>query len=194
MGSRLADRAASVVERRVPRRGVLTRAAVAASALAVAPLRYLLRSLAAGDVITTTCGDCPPGSLCCAGYTAFCCQLPGGSNTRCPVNSFVGGWWKCTNYTGSGLCNQLNVRYYLDCNELPGHTCTDHCASDNCGYRQTCRYIFRYGQCNTQIKGVTKVVCRLITCVPPWQIDCLNCNSTPYASDNNTCGHEASCF
>src|SRR2546425_12708556 len=117
------------LERRIPRRNLLTRAAVAASALAVAPVRYLTRPVSAETLIT--CSDCSPGSLCCAGYTAFCCQLPGGTNTRCPPGAFVGGWWKCTNYAGSGLCDSTNVRYYLDCNELPGHSCQEQCARGN---------------------------------------------------------------
>jgi hypothetical protein len=53
--------------------------------------------------------------------------------------------------------------------------------------------VFRYGQCNTQIKGTTTVVCRVITCEKPSRIEGLNCNATVMI-DDAVCGHEAGCL
>ena len=89
----LIRRTSALLERRLPRRSVLVRAAVVASAATVAPVRYLTRPVSAQTVIG--CSQCPSGSLCCGGYTAFCCQLPGGDNYGCPSYSFIGGWWQC---------------------------------------------------------------------------------------------------
>ena len=90
--------AGSLLERRTSRRGLLARAALAGSAMAVAPLRYLLRPVSAWAVIHPhLCGS----GLCADGYTAFCCEINEGKNV-CPSGTFIGGWWKCTRYTGSG--------------------------------------------------------------------------------------------
>src|SRR5207302_3900108 len=93
---RLAASVGALLERRVSRRGALARAAVAGSAFAVAPARYLLRPGTAWAVIGP--GNCSSG-LCTDGYTAFCCEIEQGRN-RCPSGTYVAGWWKCTSYTG----------------------------------------------------------------------------------------------
>ena len=82
-------------------------AAVAAAAMAVAPVALATRPVSAQEVLNRTCVDCPPGSRCCGGYTAFCCTLPGGDNFGCPDGMYVGGWWQC-NYGGTGLCGSTN--------------------------------------------------------------------------------------
>ena len=110
----LATRAAAP---RAKRRG--SRLAEAASALAVAPIRFATRPVTARAVVRKTCASCPGGSRCCGSYTAFCCTLPGGDNFGCPPNTFVGGWWQC-NYGGTNLCGTTNMRYYLDCSMNPG--------------------------------------------------------------------------
>lgn len=192
-GGSFVARATALLERTLPRRSVLARAAVVASAATIAPIRYLTRPVSAEILIG--CASCPSGSLCCSGYTAFCCQLQGGDNFGCPSYAFVGGWWQC-NYGGGGLCGTTNTRYYLDCNRRHNHTCPGgcHCAQNQCGLRKTCCVTFRYGQCNTHIGGpVTQIACRLVTCVPPCQIDCLNCNCSS-ARDQVTCQHEAACL
>jgi hypothetical protein len=170
------------------------RAAVGASALSAAPIRYTTRPVTAEALLRTTCASCPPGSRCCAGYTALCCTLPGGSNFGCPDHTFVGGWWQCS-YGGTGLCGTTNVRYYLDCSIDPGHACPGgcHCGSNNCSNFKTCCVVFRYGQCNTQIDAVTPIMCRLVTCVLPCTIDCLNCHCSA-AYDQVTCSHNAGCL
>ena len=83
-------------------------------------------------------------------------QLNKGKNV-CPPNTYVGGWWMCTAYRGGGLCSSQGVRYYMDCNHLPGTGSDCRCANGNCGERRTDCNVFRYGQCNTQIGGVTPI-------------------------------------
>jgi hypothetical protein len=138
-------------------------------------------------------GDCASG-LCTDGYTAFCCEIEQGRNT-CPAGTYVAGWWKCTNYTGGGLCHGDGVRYYLDCNRAPGQHFPGgcQCARGDCGRRRVDCNHFRYGQCNTQIQGTTEVVCRLVICQSPATVEGLNCNGTLMV-DDNTCAHEAGCL
>jgi hypothetical protein len=185
----LLERAGSLLERRTSRRGLLQRAALAGSAMAVAPLRYLLRPVNAWAVIGP--GSCASG-LCTDGYTAFCCEINHGKNV-CPANTYVAGWWMCTAYTGHGLCAGQGTRYYMDCNHLPGTSTNCRCANDTCAERRADCNVFRYGQCNTQIGGVTAIACRLVVCEHPSTIDGFNCNSSP-AVDNNTCSHDWSCL
>ncbi len=188
---KLASRAAALLERRTSRRTVLSRAAIAGSAFAVAPLRYLLRPDPAWAVIGP--GNCSSGK-CTDGYTAFCCEIQRGLNT-CPQGTYVAGWWKCTDYRGGGLCHAEGVRYYLDCNRIPGHTFPGgcQCALGDCNRRRVDCNHFRYGQCNTQVKGTTEVVCRLVVCQHPATADQLACNDT-LMIDDKTCTHEASCL
>ena len=163
----------------------------AGSALAVAPVRYLLYpGTALGVVVPGSCND----GLCTDGYTAFCCEIHQGLNT-CPAGTFVGGWWMCTDYRGHQLCQGAGVRYYIDCNNFPGHPFPGgcRCANDDCSHRRQACNVFRYGQCNTHIKGTTTVVCRVVSCEKPSLIDGLNCNGT-LMIDDKVCGHEAGCL
>ena len=188
---RLADSSARALEARFSRRSALSRIAVAGSALAVAPVRYLLYpGTALGVVVPGSCRD----GLCTDGYTAFCCEINQGLNT-CPVGTFVGGWWMCTDYRGHQLCHGTGIRYYVDCNNLPGQPFPGgcRCAHDDCSHRRQACNVFRYGQCNTHIKGTTAVVCRVVTCEKPSRIASLNCNST-LMIDDAVCGHEAGCL
>ena len=164
----LVDGSARVLEARFSRRTALTRIAVAGSALAVAPVRYLLYpGTALGVVVPGGCND----GLCTDGYTAFCCEIHHGLNT-CPEGTFVGGWWMCTDYRGHQLCQGAGVRYYVDCNNLPGRPFPGgcRCADNDCSHRRQACNVFRYGQCNTHIKGTTTVVCRVVTCEKPSEI------------------------
>jgi hypothetical protein len=191
VAERLAASLGSVLERRFSRRGVLGRAALAGSAFAVAPVRYLVRPETAWAVIRP--GDCQ-GGLCTDGYTAFCCEIEHGRNT-CPAGSYVAGWWKCTDYRGRGLCHDEGVRYYLDCNRIPGRSFPGgcQCAGGDCNRRRVACNMFRYGQCNTQVAATTEVVCRLIICQHPATVNALQCNDTEMIADA-TCGHEADCL
>jgi hypothetical protein len=187
---RLVEAAGRVLERRTSRRGLLGRAALMGSALAVGPLRYLVRPVSAWAVIAP--GSCG-GGLCDDGYTAFCCEVNAGKNV-CPPNTFIGGWWMCTSYQGGGLCTAEGVRYYMDCNMLPGQSVGPcGCANDTCGERRVNCNVFRYGQCNTQIGGTTAIACRVVVCQNPTTIDGFNCNGS-VAVDDNTCSHDWGCL
>jgi hypothetical protein len=189
MTRRLADAAGSLLERRTSRRGLLARAALAGSAMAVAPLRYLLRPVSAWAVIRP--GSCASG-LCTDGYTAFCCEINEGKNT-CPTGTYIAGWWMCTRYSGHRLCAREGVRYYLDCNHLPSSSPDCRCANGTCAERRTDCNVFRYGQCNTQIPGVTAIACRVVVCQHPSTITGFNC-SPNLAVDDNTCSHDWRCL
>ena len=189
MTRRLADAAGSLLERRTSRRGFLARAALAGSAMVVAPLRYLWRPVSAWAVIGP--GSCGSG-LCTDGYTAFCCEINQGKNV-CPPGTFIAGWWMCTRYSGHGLCAAEGVRYYLDCNRLPSSSADCRCANGTCSERRTDCNVFRYGQCNTQIGGVTAIACRVVVCQNPSTVGGFNCNSS-VAVDDNTCSHEWPCL
>jgi hypothetical protein len=120
VAQRLVDAISARLERRMSRRSAIARAAVAGSALAVAPVRYLVRPGTAWAVIDPN--SCS-GGLCTDGYTAFCCEIERGRNT-CPNGTYIAGWWKCTSYRGGGLCHREGVRYYIDCNRIPGNAPT----------------------------------------------------------------------
>jgi hypothetical protein len=188
---RLVNGSASFLERRLSRRTALVRIAVAGSALCVAPLRYLLYPGSALAAILP--GDCG-GGLCNDGYTAFCCEINQGLNS-CPSGTYAGGWWMCTDYAGRRLCSNVGVRYYVDCNALPGIPFPGgcHCADNTCEYRRVACNIFRYGQCNPQIGGVTAVVCRMVVCENPSTIPRLNCSAS-LAVDDAVCGHDVPCL
>jgi hypothetical protein len=188
---RLVDASAHALEGRFSRRSALARVAVAGSAMTVAPLRYLLYpGTALGVVVPGSCGN----GLCTDGYTAFCCEINQGVN-GCPTGTFIGGWWMCTDYRGHQLCAGTGVRYYIDCNALPGHPFPGgcRCADGSCDKRRIACNVFRYGQCNTQVRGTTAVVCRVITCENPGRNPEFNC-STAVMVDDAVCGHEAGCL
>ena len=193
MSERLVRFASGVLERRMSRRSLLVRMAIAGSALSVAPVRFITRPVTAMTAIT--CSNCPPGSPCCDGYTTFCCTINPDHSNRCPPYTYMGGWWKCTNYTGKLKCARQNVRYYIDCNRLPGRHCPHgcRCAKDSCDKRRECCNVFRYGQCNTQVGEVTAIACRMVTCTNPCRAFPNQCNCT-YKVDDNTCSHEADCL
>ncbi len=190
-GDRLVVSSARFLERRFSRRTLLVRIAVAGSALCVAPLRYMLYPGTALAQISP--GDCSGGE-CTDGFTAFCCQINRGLNS-CPTGTYPGGWWMCTDYTGGLLCAPQGIRYYVDCNALPD---TDfpggcHCANGSCDNQRVACNIFRYGQCNPQVGGVTAVVCRMVVCENPGSIPELNCGYS-VAVDDSVCGQDTPCL
>ena len=101
----------------------------------------------------------------------------------------------CTDYRGNQLCADVGVRYYIDCNALPGTQYPGgcRCAQGTCADRRIACNIFRYGQCNPQVAGTTAVVCRMVSCVNPGTIPALNCSAAAQV-DNNVCAHEAPCL
>jgi len=186
--ARLVDRAAEAVASRVDRRGFLRRTAMVGSALAVVPGRYLLRPGTAYAAVCSCSGSsCGCGSACCDGYTEFCCTITG--RNSCPPGTTTGGWWKAD---GSGLCSGA-PRYYLDCNVVPpNNPCSCGCANGRCTNRKACCTRFRYGQCHQEITTMGPIMCRVVTCTPPWQLD-PSC-TTAVLTDNNTRFHDAPCL
>ena len=192
----LANRAANLLGRRQTRRSFLQRAAIVGSALSVGGLDYVLRP---GTAYASVCGS---GASCASGWTALCCTINNGVN-QCPPGSFAGGWWKAD---GASLCG-CKARYYIDCQarctrcSCPpgGHycgrecwNCTPHCAHHGtCDERHVCRNLFRYGQCHQEIGCSGSVVCRAISCTPPWHWE--SC-STSSATDDFTRTHSAPCL
>jgi hypothetical protein len=186
--TRLVERAGAALASRTSRRGFLARSAVIGSALAVAPLQYVLRPGTAYAAVCNCSGQsCGCGSTCCDGYTEFCCTLTG-QNT-CPPGTAAGGWWKAD---APGLCGSA-PRYYLDCNVLPGHApCRCGCGNGNCGNRKACCTQFRYGQCHREIPSMGPIMCRVVTCMPPWEFDATCTHQA--LTDNNTRGHDRPCL
>jgi hypothetical protein len=195
----MTERASQVLDRRLGRRGFLARAALAGSAMTVAPLRYLLKP---GTAYAAICGcsgrDCDCGSSCCDGYTEFCCTLTGVNG--CPPGSVVAGWWKAD---GSGLCAG-GPRFYMDCNASAAgpcgasgvtratNDCGCDCAGGNCGNRKACCTAFRYGQCSQHVPCLGPIVCRVVSCVGPWLVE-PSCTGAP-ATDEFTRFHDAPCL
>ncbi len=165
------------------RRGFLAGAALAGAALAVNPWGFLVRSAGAYAAV------CGSASQCADGYSVFCCTINGGINS-CPPNSFIGGWWKADN---SSFCGG-SARYYIDCNAYANSGWQCHCASGTCDSRRVACNQFRYGQCNLSIpySQTGPVVCRIISCTPPWQQFGGVCTSSS-ATDNATATHTAPC-
>ncbi|MGI9601477.1 MAG: hypothetical protein ACR2QE_06320 [Acidimicrobiales bacterium] len=200
----IVDRAARFLERRTDRRGFLRRGALAGSAMTVAPAAYVLRPTTAYAAICNCSGQsCDCGATCCDGYTEFCCTTTGVNG--CPPGTSYGGWWKAD---GSGYCDNGSPqpRYYLDCNAScgscgcgSGGICSGSCsgtrcgcAAGSCGNRKAGCTGFRYGQCNQGIACLGPIVCRVVTCTPPWLLD-PTC-TTAVRTDNNTRFHNRPCL
>jgi hypothetical protein len=186
MSQWLAEKSSSVLQSRTSRRGFLVRSALAGSALAVAPMRYLLRPVTAYAAICGCAGsDCNCGSSCCDGYTEFCCAVNDGKNA-CPPGTFEAGWWRAD---GSRFCD--GPRYFTDCNAQCGsNACSCHCAGGDCDNRRTCCNVFRYGQCNQHIECYGAIACRVVTCTPPYEL--FDCDRTTLW-DDSTANHSANC-
>ena len=188
MSQRLAERVSEWIGTRTSRRGFLVRTAVGGAALSTNPLDWALRPISAYAAACECRGQpCACGTACCDGYTEFCCTL-NGQNT-CPPGTVAGGWWKAD---GSGFCGSA-PRYYIDCNVAPGQNpCSCGCALNDCNHRVTCCTQFRYGQCHQEIPVVGAIMCRVVTCTPPWVFD-TTC-TTVTATDDYTATHDAPCL
>jgi hypothetical protein len=173
------------------------RTAVVGSALAVDPIDYVLRPGSAYAAVCRCAGPgCRCGSLCCDGYSEFCCALTG-SNT-CPPGTFAGGWCRAD---GSSFCGGA-ARYYIDCHGEcitpgPPGACTDDgltcgCAFGDCGHRGTGCVTFRYGQCHQEIASAGRIACRVVTCTPAYLLD--NACSPQVLVDNTTASHNDPCL
>jgi hypothetical protein len=198
----LVTKLSSVLERRLSRRSFVVRSAFVGSAVSAGGVGFVLRPGSAYGALCF-CGDagCDCGSTCCAGYTEFCCVLDGGYNS-CPADTVMGGWWRAE---GSIYCD--GPRYYMDCNgvcscsdgcgdgyqfcdtECDGLTCG--CADGTCDNYLTGCFQFRYGQCNQDVTCLGRIKCRVVTCVPPWEIE-PNCTQAN-AEDDGTADQSAAC-
>ena len=204
MTATLVERASSFLESRLSRRSFINRSAYAGSAVAIGAGLDLVLKPGTAYGLVCTCGNagCGCGSTCCAGFTEFCCSVNGGYN-YCPTNSVMGGWWKADN---SSFCG--GPRYYMDCNAACGCStgcgngwgfCEPGCDSTGCGcgpngcnsYVTGC-FQFRYGQCNQDVACMGRIVCRVVSCVPPWQVE-PSC-TTANAQDNSTAEQNAACW
>jgi hypothetical protein len=193
---RVVERTSSWLGRKIGRRSLLVRTAVVGSVLVVNPFRWLLRPGSAYAAL-----GCGPASDCGSGWSAMCCSINGGNNT-CPPGAIPGGWWKVDN---SGFCGG-GSRYYIDCNASCGgcgcgssgvcssscNNCGCHCAGAPCDDRVVCCNQFRYGQCHQEIRCVGAVVCRVVSCAPPWEFD-PTCVPT-VAVSSATALHDAPCL
>jgi hypothetical protein len=199
MSARLADRAAQFLARKPSRRSFLKRSAMASTALAVAPADFVLRpGTAYGAICNCSGSSCQCGSLCCDGYTEFCCTMTG--TNSCPPGTIAAGWWKAD---GSAYC--AGPRYYIDCNATcrcgTGRICPDSCsnapwgcgcAKGDCNNRKAGCTQFRYGQCNQQVATVGRIACRVVSCDPAALV-VGNCAPT-VAVDNSTANHNKPCL
>ena len=167
------------------RRNFLVRTALFGSAVAIAPKEFALEPRTAYQSV------CGLSTKCHDGYTAFCCTINNGANF-CPTGTFISGWWKADR---ASFCGG-KARYYVDCNGLPHTEWHCHCPSTTtCDKRHVSCVQFRYGNCHTEIAiDVRKspVVCRLVTCTPPWQFD-PSCTKASF-TDQETVTHSAPCL
>ena len=187
----LVAKATGALERTTSRRGFLIGSALAGSAVAVAGCVPVMKPGSSYTHIT----DCA-GGLCRDGYTEFCCTINDGLNA-CPPDSFWGGWWRA-DY--SSFCN--GTRYYIDCMQYccgPATGYQNFCAgcqecrcAQGCDTRKVYCTYFRYGQCHTEIAATGPIACRVVTCVPPYQVD--PACSTATLVDNATAEHTSPCI
>jgi hypothetical protein len=201
VSQRLAERAARALGPRLDRRGFLARSALVGTALTAAPSTYVLKPGTAYAAVCNCSGSsCDCGAACCDGYTEFCCTVSG--QNRCPPGTLKGGWWRVD---ASGFCGG-GSRYYVDCNAtcgscgcggsgICGGGCSGTrcgCTKGSCGNRKWGCTGFRYGQCNQQVPCLGPIVCRVVSCIPPWQSDGA-CGSSVRV-DNGTAGHHRACL
>ena len=201
MSSALVERTATFLEGRLSRRSLINRSAFVGSAVAVGAGVDLALKPGTAYGLICECGNagCGCGSTCCSGFTEFCCSVSG--YNYCPASTVMGGWWLADN---SSYC--AGPRYYMDCNATcscdsgcssgfcdPGCDGTEcGCGPDGCDSFLTGCLQFRYGQCNQNIACVGRIVCRVVACVPPWQVD-PSC-TTAVAVDNSTAEQNAACW
>lgn len=193
MSAELVRAAGSFLERKTSRRGFLAKVVGAGAVFAAGPLRFLLYPASSP---ARTPGECSSG-LCSDGFHEFCCSLPlsapggGPAANDCPSYTYHGGWWKCTSYTGGGLCSSRNVRYYIDCHvkTFEGYSCAKQCVSGICSCRRTCGSNFHYGNCHSARSGTRdRIVCRKVVCYNPGTLFGV-CSRSGKIS-NTTCGHQ----
>lgn len=197
----IVDRMSEGLDRRAGRRSFLKRLTMWGAAVVTAPSLFVLTPTTAYAAV---CGcnnqTCDCDSQCCGGYTEFCCTIYG--ENACPPGGIIGGWWKVD---GSQFCGG-GARYYMDChNTCDGCGCGGSgicsgscngtecsCGNHDCNNRKAGCTHFRYGNCNNQNSCIGPIICRVVTCTVPWEID-TGC-STAVRIDNATRYHDAPCL
>ena len=184
------NRTSGFLDAKLSRRSFIARATLLGSAVAATGCAVVTQPGSPYQRIT----DCPPNTLCHDGYTEFCCAINAGINA-CPPDTVAAGWWRA-DY--SVFCD--GTRYYIDCNEAccgpvrrDGHCagCRECSCAHGCDTRKVnCNY-FRYGGCAQFIPHVGPIVCRMVTCVPPYELD-IGCGPSG-AVDNSTANHFTDC-
>jgi len=172
------------------------------TALVTAPVDLLLHPKSAYAAVCSCIGQsCTCGSLCCDGYTEFCCAIYGVN--ACPTGSLTGGWWKAD---GSSFCGGA-ARYYMDCHKPCGSCscggsglCSGSCNGTPCGcgngrcdHRKAGCTSFRYGNCSNNVACIGPIQCRVVTCTEPWKIE-PTCSSSAVRTDNGTRSHNRPCI
>lgn|SRR5438270_218970 len=197
MTQRLVERTGGLLGRRTSRRGFLVRAAAVGSAVAIAPIRSLVRPLPAWALEPSQCSG---RSRCGSGYSEFCCAIVG-YNGPCPHGSFVGGWWKAHSPTGSQYCNG-GPRFYVDCNLFHKSDCGGSgCHNGTCNCYGRCTNRFSYRNCNTRYQRHRSswVLCRYVLCSNPCNQRCgasrtqpgCHCKCGGTHPDNRTAYHSS---
>jgi hypothetical protein len=203
LSTALAERTVGFLDGRLSRRNFINRSAFVGSAVAIGGgLDLALKpGTAYGQICACGNADCDCGATCCAGFSEFCCEVSG--YNWCPANTIMGGWWVAENST---YCN--GPRYYMDCNSVCAcdagcdggfSFCEPGCDMTECGcgplgcdsYLTGCLQ-FRYGQCNQDVPCLGRIVCRVVACVPPWQVD-PTC-TTAVAVDDSTAEQNEPCW
>jgi hypothetical protein len=175
MTEKMVQKTSGFLDRVTNRRGFLVRVAGVGAAASLGPLRTLMRPTPAWAAF----GD---------GYTEFCCKVVGFNG--CPSYTFIGGYWKCTSYSGGGLCAGTGSRYYVDCNLGIDNSCNCVAAGGDTACRGTCCNNFQYGNCNAGHDGGSRpIICRKVMCDNPAASYSFCSYNTPV--DNNTCDQHA---
>lgn len=166
------------------RRGFLTKVSAVGAVAAIGPVRFLLYPDAASALAPSSCGA---STRCNDMYHEFCCSVVGVND--CPSWTYHGGWWKCSAYTGSSLCSNVDQRYYIDCHSN-GFACNCVCALGTCDCRRTCCNDFHYGNCHSDRRyDGNEIVCRKVVCSNPGTL--YSVCSTGGSTANETCYMES---
>lgn len=158
------------------RKGFLGRLVMGATALSVAPLKFLISPDTAEAACGISCGCETQCTDSC--FSTFCCTINNGAND-CPSPSYWGGYWWAnisTTYCSTGK------RYYIDC--LTSTYCCK-CANDNCSNRHEGCTQAAYTNCGGAPTDWIK--CRIVRCVNPHDLNS-NCTTTG-KQDQSTCCH-----
>ena len=190
--STLVEKVSGVLSARMGRRGFFARSAVVGTALAANPVTYALTPTDAYAAICSCQGQ---------GLRVRVVLLrrlhrvllhphrPQPVPARHGARRLVEGRrhralrGPATTWTATPPCNGCGCGGNGVCSgSCSGTSCG--CANGDCNNRKAGCTNFRYGQCNQGIACLGPIVCRLVTCIAPWEIDG-TCTAT-CAPDNAT--------